>query len=79
MADVRRFAAGEKDETVGQVLRIASILGLLDHRAPALVAAVQRLERAEERLRRDVPGGWESVPGPRSSHLGGVVPWGWMP
>lgn len=51
-ADVRRFAVGEKDQTVGQVLRLASILGILDHRAPALAGAVRALEGAEAWRRR---------------------------
>ena len=52
MADVRRFAAGEEDETVVQVLRLASILGVLDQGAPGLAAAVRALEGAGEWRRR---------------------------
>ncbi len=52
MADVRRFAAGDADETVGQVLRLASILGVLDRRTPELAAAIRALEGAGEWRRR---------------------------
>lgn len=46
MADVRRFVPGDPDRTVGDVLRLASEMGVLSSGRPELERAVRSLETA---------------------------------